>query len=273
MARLTILTLLVVSFAVFSPAQVTVTNQGFATTPGPAVPAIPYSPPILFAPIVRFDQGQTQPMEAVATAPEQSNTTSTGGPIRAQSQPFNFGVAQFDSRGMNGGVGQAVDGKSLGDFARELRQKSNTNTNARTYTNSDVERVSQGGGVTGSAVQSNRPDNWTPNNGVINPQGQVAEPTVTSPSPAPAPNAPFSGPKAQPSQNSPSPSPRSALQPSESERPAVVQASLKQSENAGNPVADTQLPATATQLPLLGLLGFFSVVAGVFVRHQRSKNR
>ncbi len=271
MARLMILTLLVVSFAAFSPAQVTVTNQGFATTPGPAVPATPVSPPILFAPIVRLDQGQTQPMEAMATAQEASNAP-TDEQAPAQAQPFNFGVAQFDSRGMSGGVGQSIDGKSLGDFARELRQKSNSNTNARTYTNSDVERVSQAGGVTGATTQTNRPDNWTPNNGVINPQGQVAQPSVTSPNPAPASNAPFSSPQAQP-QNPPPPTPRSALpRSSETGRP-VVQASLKQTENTGNAVADTQLPATATQLPLLGLLGFVSVVAGVFVRHQRSKNR
>ena len=206
MARLTILTLLVVSFAALSPAQVTVTNQGFATTSGPAFPATPVSPPLLFAPIVRLDQGQTQPMEAVATLPALSNVTTTG-QMPAQSQPFDFGVAQFDTPSMSGGVGQPIDGKSLGEFARELRQKAN-NANARTYTNSDVERVGQAGGVTGATEQTNRPDNWTPNNGVINPQGQVAQPSVTSPSNTQAPNAPFSGPKAQPSQNQPPHNPR-----------------------------------------------------------------
>lgn len=189
MSRVSLTIILLFASVICSPAQVTVTQQGFATTPGPAVPATPVSPPVLYAPLARFDQGQTQPMEATQ-APQLSTTQTQSTTAATQPQPFNFGVAQFDSPVKMGGVGQPVDGKSLGEFARELRQKQ-ASGNARTYTNSDINNLRQPGAVSGAATTTGAKevDAWTPNNGVIDPNGIPATPpaqdSVGSPTQSP----------------------------------------------------------------------------------------
>jgi hypothetical protein len=178
---LSFLTLLF-ALAICSPAQVTVTNQGFATTSGPAVPATPVSPPILYAPVVRLEGGPTQPIEAVPGPPETEAQSSQ--PQAQQPQAFNFGVAQFDTPILQGGVGQPINGMSLGEFARQQRQKQSA-SGVKTYTNSDIQGLRQPASVNDS-TQGGKTDNWVPNNGVIDPNGVSPQPSTDNTVGAPA---------------------------------------------------------------------------------------
>ena len=307
MARFTILTVL--ALAVCSFAQVTITNSNFATTPGQTVPASPVSPPIMYTPVVQLGQAPTQPMQAVATPngllavapqqqPEQQNATLA--PVTSPT-PFNFGVAQFDTSSASGGVGQDIDGKPLGDIAREQRQHP-AGTNARVYTNNDIDHLNQAGNSVNNPSAQTNADNWSPNNGVINPNGT---PTEQQPNAVGAPaqqnqsptgvHSPFA-PKPQsqtfspagidttPSQ--PTARPQADIHPlrsrdnvelAQNNTPAPPQDQAAQSQSAQNQPADTQqtsqLPRTASRLPLVGVAGLFSVTMGIFVRYQRAKAR
>jgi hypothetical protein len=321
MARLTLLTVLLVALAIGSFGQVVVTNSGFATTPGPAIPATPASPPILYTPIVQLGQGPTQPLQATADTngiiptavlPEngEEGVVQNPAPVVLQVVPvikdaqparnaFNFGVAQFDSSSGFGDIGEDINGKTLGDIAREQRQHPG-GTNARVYSNSDVEKLNQVGGTvnTPSAEASKTNDNWSPNNGVItvessppaqNSVGAPAQPNQTptgthSPfAPKPQSNRP-AGIEMTP--NQPQSRPQSEVRPLA--RPEGVEIAQNNPQNAPlaqsqsnnpsnqNPPAQNQpqapqLPRTASKLPLVGLAGLFSVSMGIFVRYQRSK--
>lgn len=282
MARFTILTVL--ALAACSFAQVTVTNTGFATTPGPAVPGTPVSPPIVYTPIIQLGQGPTQPITAVAEQPEVTNPTLAPASMPS---PFNFGAAQFDTSAGSGSVGHDFDGKSLGEIAREQKHRP-APANARMFTNSDIDKLNQtGGSVSSPSLQANRNDNWTPNNGVINPAG----PANAQPNAVAAPSQPNQTPTGnqtpfQPKPQSENYSPAgigSDRQPVElaqnnppapaqdQEAPSQVQASSSQSEPS--PAQASQLPRTASRLPLVGVAGLFSVTMGIFVRYQRAKAR
>jgi hypothetical protein len=278
MFRTLMLLLCVFVIAVSSPAQVTVTNQGFATTPGPAVPATPVSPPVLYAPIVHLDQGPTQPTQPSTVgleAPDNEQGTVQLAAASGRQQPFNFGVAQFDTPSMQGGVGQPVNGLSLGEFARQLRQ-SQGQRNARTYTNSDIESLKQPAGTT--ANDNRKADNWVPNNGVIDPNGitsqtpvpqnSIAAPMQASP---PSPDANPFGPKAAPAKPRAPAASKPRAEANGVGAGQVRRAVLAVSEAQGSD--ETQLPQTASKLPLMGALGFFSVSMGIFVRYQRSKTK
>ena len=314
MARLTILTVL--ALATCSFAQVTVTNSNFATTPGPAFPAVPASPPIVYTPVVQLGQAPTQPMQAVATpngliavGPQQeqqaAQENATLAPA-ASATPFNFGVAQFDAPAAAGGVGQDINGKSLGDIAREQRQHP-VGTNARVYTNTDIDQLNQtGNAVTNPSAQANNADNWSPNNGVINP----GAPTESQPNAVGAPaqqnqsptgvHSPFA-PKPQGQTYSPAGIEMTPTQPqarpqadihplrtrdnvelAQNTAPTSPQDQAAdanaQSHPAQNPPAQdqaqtSQLPRTASKLPLVGVAGLFSISMGIFVRYQRAKAR
>lgn len=303
---------ILVALAVSSPAQVTVTNNGFATTPGVAVPVTPVSPPVMFAPIVRLDQGATQPIQATAAtngvtpAPVVSSTASqnstlqlSGTAASQEQQPFNFGVAQYGRGVAEGSVGQDINGKSLGEIAREMKHQNSVN--ARTYTNNDINAVSNSGGVAGAAASaSNANDNWTPDNGVINPEGQVSQPNAVGAlqqnPPSPEVRNPFA-PRSQsynpagidtPS-NQPSKVPQPDEKPSaqhpveiaqntappmpQDQNAASSQNSADQNQPAPNNAKAGELPRSASKLPLIGVLGLFSVGVGIFVRFQRAKSR
>ncbi|HET9697972.1 MAG TPA: hypothetical protein VFP40_13960 [Terriglobales bacterium] len=286
------------ALAIVAPAQVTVGNNGFATSSGAAYPATPVSPPLVYAPIVHLDQGATQPMQATAAAngvmpvvAVQAATTETQTTTASASnerRPFNFGVAQF-GRGMaQGGVGQTINGKSLGEVARELRHGNAAPVNARTFTNSDINNLKPSGGISGAATASNhKQDNWTPDNGVINPNGMVAQPdAVGAPqNPDNAPKTPFGTPKSSNIDSNQPTSPQayetSGRQPYEmaqNNQPPIPQDQNAASQSdttapAQNENQAAQLPHTASKLPLIGVLGLFTVCMGFFVRYQREREK
>jgi hypothetical protein len=322
MARLALLPVLLVALAICSFGQVVVTNSGFATTPGPAIPATPASPPILYTPIVQLGQGPTQPLQATAdtngvipTAVLQQNgeedlvQNPAPAPVVLQVVPviketppariaLNLGVAQFDSSSDFSGIGENISGKTLGDVAREQRQHPG-GTNARVYSNSDVEKLNQVGGTvnTPSAQANKTNDNWAPNNGIITPESsQPAQNSVGAPArqnqtptgtrspfaPKPQGNSP-AGIELTP--NQPQNRPQSEVRPfAKREGVEIAQnnpqnAPLAQSQNnpanqnapAQSQPQASQLPRTASRLPLVGVAGLFSVSMGIFVRYQRSR--
>jgi hypothetical protein len=260
----------------------------------------------MYTPIVQLGQAPTQPMQAVATPnglvavepqqqPAQPNATLAP---ESSPTPFNFGVAQFDSPAATGGVGQDINGKSLGDIAREQRQHP-VGTNARVYTNTDIDQINQTGNSVNNPSARTNADNWSPNNGVINPNGTtetqpnaVGAPAQQNPSPTGVIHNPFA-PKPQsyspagidmtPSQTPARPQAdvhplrtRENVELAQNTTPAPPQDQAAQSQPAQKAPADnsqSQLPRTASKLPLLGVAGLFSVTMGIFVRYQRAKAR
>ena len=319
MARLAVLTALVVALAAVSSGQVVVTNSGFATTPGPAIPATPVSPPILYTPIFQLGQAPTQPIQATAAAnglsqngatqPNAEQTTvGNSAPLtlevvpatntaKSAPTPFNFGVGQFDSSNTAVGIGEDMNGKTLGDVAREQRQ--HPSTNARVYSNNDIDKLNEVGGTVSapSAQANNKNDNWSPNNGVITPENsQPAQNSVAAPAQNQTPtgvHSPFA-PRSQSTRHAgidttpdqPQSRPQSEARPLEKSEgvemaqnnPQNAPLAQSQSDNsavqnapAENQAQAKQLPHTASRLPLIGVAGLFSVTMGIFVRYQRAK--
>ncbi len=275
MARLAVLTVFALAISCF--AQVTVTNGGYATSSGPMYPAAPSSPPILYTPIVQLGQGQTQPIqtnagtnsiftpadENIPEAPLSLQVAPTVSNAKPKDNPFNFGAAQFETSAGVGSVGQDINGKSLADVAREQRQ--HRATSARSISNTDIEKLSQGG----SKPAINPNDRWLPNNGVINPAGPENPSAVPDQQNQANPSkAPTTGPKAEldgggepilMAQNDPAHEPLA-----------------QQGQSSGSNTESTnqeRLPQTASKLPMVGLAGLFSVSMGIFVRYQRAKSR
>jgi len=272
----------------------------------------------MFTPIVQLGQAPTQPMQATAPADmlpaagtqQDQQTASLGAITGSRNIPFNFGVAQFETASGAGSVGQDINGKSLGDVARERRHPNASN--ARMYTNSDIDQLNQvGGTVSTPSAQANNNSNWSSNNGVITPdncqptQNTVAAPAQQNQAQPPANHTPF-GPK-PPSQN-PSPTgidmtpsqpqsrPQSEVRPltkregveiaqndqqnapqaqpdqsSSNAQTATAQSQPAQDQAPQNHWKASQLPRTASRLPLVGVAGLFSVSMGIFVRYQRAK--
>lgn len=263
MPRLIFLSLLVLAAACCC-AQVTITPQGTATTPGVAVPATPVSPPILYAPSVHLNDGVAE----IENPARQAGQTSA---VSAEAPPFNFGMAQFGTSASAGGVGETIDGKSLAEVAQEMRrQTGSTTTNARKFTNSDVEAL------TGHRTNANSDstDGWTANNGVIT----TEPPPNAIAAPSPQLRSPFA-----PPQNVTSDELDSAQAAARANSPAGVEIAQNEqpttAQDAANPPGtysyprSSRLPQTATRLPLLGVLGLLTICAGFFVRQQRARAR
>lgn len=263
MPRLTLLSVLVLA-AVCCCAQVTVTSQGTATTPGVAVPAPPASQPVLFAPLVHLGEGTADVSYSTQQAAQPANAQA------GETQPFNFGVAQYESNASGGGVGQDINGKSLAEIAQEMKGRSNGTINARTFTNNDVDTMNRSG------VNSNPSGNesWPGNNGVITPESE--QPNAIA-APAPGPRSPFA-----PPENVSQEQLESAQAASQAVSPAGVEIAQNEqapasAQEAANPPGTysypraNRLPQTATRLPLLGVLGLFTICAGIFVRYQRAR--
>jgi hypothetical protein len=308
-----VVALFLVFTAINSSAQVTVTNSGFATMPGPAYPAIPVSPPILFTPTVQLGVAPTQPIQVMAVtssvpvqvepqflpemvvqvpAPQPSEVRPNTAVVQPAQNGFNFGAAQFDTHYGSGGVGQDINGKSLGEIAREQRQRP-ASANARVYTNSNIDQLNQTGGTVNTPSGRGNPaaDNWSPNNGVISPERQqapqnaVGTPGQQNPPPASI-RAPFV-PKPQSHHHDrggsaalgqPQPGSRSALRPlvrreGDGIAPDVLLAWREPGTDPEQGASENQLPGASSRLPLIGVAGLVSISMGLFVRYQRAKAR
>jgi len=284
--------LLTSTLAIAAAAQVAV-NGGYATTipsGAPSVPAIT-TPTAHVGPEATPENAPGYSGPAVVQIPSeivqrpaeqvQNQQQTTAAPATA---PFNFGVAQYDSGVTAGDLGQP-----LGETARLMRQRAQA-AHAKTFTNADIQRMdSSSGTVSGIPNQAN--DQWPDNNGVISPEpaNSAQQPPAPNANPA-ASGSPFApkGYTAQPSDNNAAP--QAFAKPSASQPYLMAQnnpsnagipqsnatgnAAANPTDNTANNNADNQnasLPKTASRLPLLGVLGFFSIALGMFVRHQRAK--
>lgn len=298
MARYTLFAAFLFAIAAF--AQVTVTSSGFATTPGTAYPAIPASPPILYTPVVHLGEASTQTIQAtpanngVGFMPIMVAPVEGAGQVplnEGETQPnpnvFNFGAAQFESVPENTGLNSS--GKSLAELAREHRSGP-SGSNVRVYTNSDIDQLNAVGNSvnTPSAQRNYGADNWSPNNGIINPNGPPAQGVISAPEeqnhqPATGVQGPFA-PKPQTGQppsatpNQPQVRPQAAVRPllqRETEPVEIAQNQTPPSptvpEDKAQEKNSGQLPRTASKLPLVGVAGLFSISMGIFVRYQRSR--
>ena len=240
-------------------------------------------------------QGNLSPALPIVTAgaPENNATQAATPNTTAQSNGFNFGVATYPQNPFST-PGAGTNGESLGQVSRQYKQKGQQ-VDAKVYTNADIEKL-QGNTYGGAAAIATNNDNWPANNGVITQQPVNAEPPSVA---APAQNqsttgtvpgsSPFS-PKPE-SNGTPTPQPQSMNQKPSPDHPVEMaqnnsaNADIPQNAGQSTPSDNVQsnaaestsnnpqktLPKTASRLPLLGVLGFFSVSVGMFVRHQRSK--
>ncbi len=286
-----------------SAGQVVVTPSGYATTTGPAVPVAQPGAPLVMTPEITFRTVSPSPVGAtnatanniagatnatitppvVSASPSvveyvspyptlvgagseygtvQAPAASAPSGVSTRLAMFDRGAAQFNSAYE---IGVPQPDMSLGEVAREWRQKKAT-TNARTYTNEDINRIQQqygppGGGVSGTAV----------NAGTSTTQPATSnEPASSVGAPAPPPTTtPENAPPAQPAPATPPPQASAPQPPPQQSALATVGAQTQQQSNAQEqaaaPAQDNNgvLPNTASPLPLLVLAGVAAASVGI----------
>lgn len=300
-------------------AQATVTPSGQATQQGAAVPMAPISPPLVATPLMHLGVAPTQNVGTSTAAVTSTNPSATPAPpsavpIRPEIDfgPQNVYVGptnptadntnssantsgnatttgrQVFDRGVHSGEVAALDdgthGRSLGDIARENRQRAQS-AQARTFTNADLDRMANAGGVSGTATSMNNATSAYPaDNGVINPNGVAANAAngnapagVATPSNVPAateqqnaqPATPFT-PKAGTAQPQQKPSaaapPQQMSQANTPANPADQNAAASSSTTDQNNGEQKTLPKSGSFLPLMAVVGLGATAAGLLSR-------
>lgn len=229
-----------------------------------------------------------------ATAPNQGTanaTTPQTEVAQAQNpQAFDLGVSTVATNPFLT-AGSGDNGKPLGDIAREMKQRDQA-LNAKTYTNADIDRLNQSTGAVNNAAVTANASNYPANNGVITPPttNSIAAPVQNQSTTGNAPFSPHPTNNAVPAtneNNTPTSIPQANAKPSanrpyemasnNSANAGIPQSGNDQTASTANQANDNaqtnsqQLPKTASRLPLIGILGFFSISMGLFVRYQREK--
>jgi len=265
-------------------AQAVVTPSGQATMGGVAVPVAPLnSPPQVTAPLIHLGNAATVPAGSPANpnaeppsavpirteidlGPEtiylgQPNVAANSANVVNTAAPAAGHVDLGVNSNAAVSVSDGTNGRSLGDIARENRQRMQ-GANARTFTNADVQRMAGAGGVSG--IATNPANNaYPPDNGVINSNGAVAVPANT----ATEQNVPQATPPATEQNQKPS----AATPP-----PQMAQAQTPANPADQNGQANAQennqrtLPKSGSPLPLLAVLGVVAGGAGLVVRKLRT---
>lgn len=292
MYRFTFLTCtLAFALAIGASAQVAVVNGGYATTaPAPAnventatqlgIPSVPaINTPFAHVGPEAPPQNAVDQSQAVPPVTAPATTTEV--------VPVNLGVSSTSENPFLSNRNDGT-GRPLGDIAREMKQQAQT-ANAKTFTNADIQKLDQqsSGGISGATTTNANATNteWPANNGVITPppadngQGAIAAP------PSQTPSTTGNGPFSPGGNNSESANPPQANVKPSAERPYEMaqnnpsNAGIPQDNDAANSTPSSssannnaKLPKTASRLPLLGVLGFFSISMGLFVRYQRAKD-
>jgi hypothetical protein len=216
------------------------------------------------------------PPRVIDTVPQFSGAASTM--LMASPQPETSGATNsrlFD-RGVGSGSSVSTGGKSLGELARENRQRE-AGANARVYTNQDIDRINQQpatqvGGMAGAAVGAGNATGAQPQPHSGN-MPVVAQPSTNPPSnpgvsqPVPPSNAPPDQSQAIP----PSPpgqmqaaggQPTQIAQANPPANPAEQNAQVAANEQHGG----RQLPSAASILPMMALVGVLAAGAGLLSR-------
>ncbi len=241
----------IVSLEPVSPSPVGATNATANNVAGATNATIGNVPPVVNATQMRAFYSTPYPTVVGAGSEYQApEVEATASAPSASSGTFNFGAAQFDSAY---NVPPQPE-TSLGEVAREWRQKEQTER-ARSYTNEDITRIqAQSGGLSGTAVNTGTP---------------------TTPSNAPTGNAPAVGNPVTPPAQTTAPPPNAMAQasaPQGANAPeAETSAQTTPAQQGGMP---TTLPPAASPLPTLLLLGLLAITAGLVTsRLQRARNR
>jgi hypothetical protein len=247
----------------------TVNAEGTASVPA-INPPVAHVGPAAAAPTI-----PGEPMQPAVAASQEvtSNTTSL-----APGQPMNLGVSGEDVNS-----DQDLGGKSLAEAAREMKHHDQT-MNAKMYTNADIDKLNQSAGASNGISANVQNDNWPANNGVITQQpSAIGSPAQNQSTTGTSPLVPQIAPNSnQPSVQPETPPQAMNVKPSAGEPYEMTQnnpsnAGIPQtsdqsgSNDANTAAAPATLPKTASRLPLLGVLGFFSISMGLFVRYQREK--
>ncbi len=218
------------------------------------------------------------------TAPPPENTTTSTGATGVTALPtttagtpvlvlnnrryFDLGVGTPTAVGAFGNTG----GKSLGEIAREMRQREAT-ANAHVYTNQDIQRINQQpgvviGGMSGAAVGA----------------GTATQPGASSNMPAvsqPTTNQPQTPGVSQPVPPNQNPPQSQAIPPTSLDQTRSTQ--MAQNNMPPNPAAQNEprapapstgtpqasgrrLPSSASILPLMAVVGVLAAGAGLLAR-------
>ncbi len=222
-------------------------------------------------------------METVSPQPNAAGVVAgstqaetTGG--QAGSLLIVNGRAAFDRGVGSGAVVGAFDntgGRSLGEIAREMRQKDAT-ANARTYTNQDIERINQQpgvtvGGMSGAAVGAGNAAQQPPSSNNMPVVSQPANPQPANPQPPnqgvsqPVPQNP---PQSQINQPATGEQRREMAQANPPANPAerTAPADNNTEQAPANTRGARQLPAGGSILPVMALVGFLAAGAGLLAR-------
>ena len=238
----------------------TVTSEGIPSVPAINTP-VAHVGPAAAPPAVPGETSQPAVTpEAEITQPADIN------------QPLNLGVGAVDVNPFLS-PGQDTNGQSLGEIARAIKQKDQS-INAKTYTNADIDKLNASSGGINAGVTNAQNDNWPANNGVITPepnngQGAIASPAQNQSTTGTDNSQPANPPQAFAKPSGDRPYEMAQNNPSNADIPQQSDASNSSTENTSS--QNATLPKTASRLPLLGVLGFFSISMGLFVRYQRAK--
>lgn len=288
------------ALALGASAQV-VSNGGYATTAPAAVPpqiantvttyGIP-SVPAINTPVTHVGPQAQQGQPGSESVPSTPSTPGeveiqNPGPMTLQLSPannaasgpvMNLGAASYEQNPFLGSGSNNNNNESLGEVAREMKQKEQT-ANAKTYTNADIDKLNQSTGVSNGAMSASATNSsWPANNGVITPppQGSIAAPAQNQSTTGTVPatqEPPQVGPQSNAKPSAERPYEMAQNNPSNAGIPQQsAESNNESSANSNNASTKATLPKTASRLPLLGVLGFFSISMGLFVRYQRAKD-
>jgi LPXTG-motif cell wall-anchored protein len=212
-------------------------------------------------------------VEPVNPGAVNTNPSTAGGPV------YDFGPSYYAGAASVSAVPATTAAVSLGEVAARLKGEKTTQ-NVRTYTNADVQQINENmklQGVNVNARLQQSPQPATP--GVVVANGQPAS-TNTQVAIAPAASAqnqPQLSASARPSpaireeqaQSAPAAPAPAATQSAQESSATTPQVNQPKPGSQSEQESSRQLPATATWLPLLGIIGLASGGIGLVFRKYR----
>jgi hypothetical protein len=209
------------------------------------------------------------PVVTTGTAAAETSTGLAAEPVNQASATGDFGPSYFAGAES---AASTTGPMSVAELATQYKSRQGS-SNAHTYTNADIEQlVNKKSGV---VLANNSSQAWV-TSGSASSQAQPAQPqpSITANSNAPAalqrPESTLPGSDAQTAQNT-APAPQPTSQVSEENQNSATTPRINQPQSQpGSREGETKsLPATATLLPLLGLIGILTGGFGLFYRRPR----
>jgi hypothetical protein len=200
---------------------------------------------------------------AVAPAEDMSaaNSENNGAGVTTVRHRIDTGVHSSDAIAFSDGL----NGRSLGEIARENRQRMQ-NANARTFTNADVAKAANSGGMAGAATSAANAS-YPGDNGVINSNGVAVDNSSQAGVAAPQPGA-TPGQANVPPATEQKPSAAGSVPPqsAQAQTPANPADQNAAANNAANQSEQRTLPKSGSFLPLVAVVGIAATAAGLLSR-------